>query len=319
MDERKKGMIVSTTDEIVIQVEGLTKRYDDLTAVDDISFSVKRGEIFGILGPNGAGKTTTLECIEGIVTPTSGRTVVLGLDTQNEPKEVKQRIGVQLQASAYFDHLTLKEILDLFGRFYKRSAAPIELLERVALEGRAGATVANLSGGQRQRFTIAAALINEPEVVFLDEPTTGLDPQARRSLWEFVLAMNEQGRTIVLTTHYMEEAEFLCHRVAIMDGGKIVALDTPDNLTRALPVPYEIKIAVEGEYSADALQRLADVEDVIAEEGGIVRLSSSDASNSVPAIMRWSMASDATLNHLEVVPASLEDVFLHITGRALSE
>ena len=319
MDERKKGMIVSTTDEIVIQVEGLTKRYDDLTAVDDISFSVKRGEIFGILGPNGAGKTTTLECIEGIVTPTSGRTVVLGLDTQNEPKEVKQRIGVQLQASAYFDHLTLKEILDLFGRFYKRSAAPIELLERVALEGRAGATVAKLSGGQRQRFTIAAALINEPEVVFLDEPTTGLDPQARRSLWEFVLAMNEQGRTIVLTTHYMEEAEFLCHRVAIMDGGKIVALDTPDNLTRALPVPYEIKIAVEGEYSADALQRLADVEDVIAEEGGIVRLSSSDASNSVPAIMRWSMASDATLNHLEVVPASLEDVFLHITGRALSE
>ncbi len=312
-------MIASTTDDIVIQVDGLTKRYDDLTAVDDISFSVKRGEIFGILGPNGAGKTTTLECIEGIVEPTSGRTLVLGLDTRAEPQEVKQRIGVQLQASAYFDHLTLKEILDLFARFYKRSAPPAELLERVALQGRAGATVAKLSGGQRQRFTIAAALINDPEVVFLDEPTTGLDPQARRSLWDFVLAMNEQGRTIVLTTHYMEEAEFLCHRVAIMDGGKIVALGAPDDLTRTLPVPYEIKIAVGGEYSADTLRGLAAVEDVIAAEDGIVRLSSSDASNSVPALMRWAMASDVTLSHLEVVPASLEDVFLHITGRTLNE
>lgn len=307
-------------DDVVIQVEGLCKRYDDLKAVDDVSFEVAHGEVFGILGPNGAGKTTTMECIEGIVTPTSGRTLVLGMDTQRRPKEVKQRIGVQLQASAYFDYLTLKEILDLFARFYGRSVDAMELLSRVALEGRASTTVAKLSGGQRQRFTIAAALVNDPEVVFLDEPTTGLDPQARRNLWEFVRVMNAQGRTIVLTTHYMEEAEFLCDRVAIMDGGKIVALDTPGNLTRALPVPYEIMIVVaSGEYDTDALERLAAVKSASAAADGSVRLFSTNASLSVPELMDWATASGVILSHLEVIPASLEDVFLHITGHTLND
>ena len=171
--------------DIVIQVDDLSKRYEDLRAVDGITFAVERGEVFGILGPNGAGKTTTLECIEGLVAPTKGRTTVLGFDTQREPQKVKQRIGVQLQASAYFDHLTLREILDLFGMFYDRRVDPIELLEQVNLSDRADTTVDKLSGGQQQRFTIAATLVNDPEVVFLDEPTTGLDPQARRSLWSF--------------------------------------------------------------------------------------------------------------------------------------
>ena len=308
--------------EIVISVEGLSKRYGELRAVDGVSFGVKRGEIFGILGPNGAGKTTTLECIEGLVKPTAGKTAVLGIDTQSQPETVKERIGVQLQASAYFDNLTLKEILDLFGMFYRRRVEPIALLERVNLADRANTTVAKLSGGQKQRFTIAATLVNDPDVVFLDEPTTGLDPQARRSLWEFVQEMNADGRTVVLTTHYMEEAEFLCDRIAIMNGGKIVALDTPANLVRSLPVPYEIKIridGIDGAQSTDELGALKCVQEAIADGGGAVRLLSADASATVPSLMEWAGRTGAALTHLEVMPANLEDVFLHITGRALIE
>ena len=303
----------------VIAVEGLTKRYGSLTAVDGISFGVVEGEVFGILGPNGAGKTTTLECIEGLNVPTSGHTEVLGMDSRRDSASIRERIGVQLQASAYFDNLTLKEILELFGRFYQRSVPYEELLETVGLRDRAGATVAKLSGGQQQRFAIAATLVNDPEVVFLDEPTTGLDPQARRSLWDFVRAMNSDGRTIVLTTHYMEEAEHLCDRVAIMDEGKIVALDTPANLVASLDVPYEVKMATGEEHGVEELRGLAGVEDVRQDEDGAYRLSSSDASATVPAAMAWAAASGATLTHLEVIPANLEDVFLSLTGRSLRD
>ena len=302
----------------VIQVNDLLKRYGDLKAVDGISFGVKRGEVFGILGPNGAGKTTTLECIEGLIEPTSGSITVLGIDTQRERQKIKERIGVQLQASAYFDYLTLKEILDLFGRFYNRTVSPLELLEQVNLADRADTTVNKLSGGQQQRFTIAATLVNDPEVVFLDEPTTGLDPQARRSLWDFVQAINEAGRTVVLTTHYMEEAEFLCDRIAIMDRGSIVALDTPVNLVRALPVPYQVKVGAECADSVEELRVLTSVKDAFAEDSG-VRLLSTDASETVPALMEWAGRSGVKLTHLEVVPSNLEDVFLSITGRALRE
>ena len=304
--------------DIVIQVDDLSKHYGDLKAVDGVTFGVKRGEVFGILGPNGAGKTTTLECIEGLVEPTKGRTTVLGFDTRREPEKVKERIGVQLQASAYFDYLTLKEILDLFGMFYNRSVDPIELLEQVNLADRASTTVNKLSGGQQQRFTIAATLVNDPEVVFLDEPTTGLDPQARRNLWEFVQAINESGRTVVLTSHYMEEAEQLCDRIAIMDRGKIVALDTPANLVRSLPVPYQVKVGPECSDSVDELREIVAVKDAITEESG-VRLLSGDASATVPALMEWARTSGVNLSHLEVVPSNLEDVFLSITGHALRE
>ena len=217
-----------------IEVENLTKRYGDLTAVDDISFSIHEGEVFGILGPNGAGKTTTLEVIEGLLSPTSGRTLVMGMDTHQQSEEVKRHIGVQLQASAYFEYLTLREILDLFGRFYPRRLSPEELLDKVDLTEKADTTVGKLSGGQKQRFTIAAALINNPEVVFLDEPTTGLDPQARRNLWDFIRVMSEDSRTVVLTTHYMEEAEYLCNRVAIMDQARIVAVVVPSPATSSV-------------------------------------------------------------------------------------
>ena len=303
----------------VIEVENLTKRYGSLTAVDGISFGVAEGEVFGILGPNGAGKTTTLECIEGLTEPTSGRTMVLGMETRRDSARIRERIGVQLQASAYFDHLTLREILQLFGRFYERSAPYEELLDTVGLGERAGATVAKLSGGQQQRFAIAATLVNDPEVVFLDEPTTGLDPQARRSLWDFVRAMNRDGRTIVLTTHYMEEAEQLCDRVAIMDDGKIVALDTPANLVASLDVPYEVKLATGEAHGLDELRGLAGVTDARADDDGAYRLSSSDASATVPATIAWAAASGATLTHLEVIPANLEDVFLALTGRRLRD
>ena len=235
----------------VIGVESLTKQYGDLVAVDDISFSVRRGEVFGILGPNGAGKTTTLECIEGLLTPTAGSISVLGMDIAADAERIKSRIGVQLQASAYFDYLTLREILDLFALIYRSSASPDDLLAAVGLEDKADTTVAKLSGGQQQRFTIAATLVNDPELLFLDEPTAGLDPKGRRDLWDFVQTANRQGRTIVITTHYMEEAEFLCDRVAIMDRGKIVALATPDDLVRSLPAPYRISVGLDNGHRWD--------------------------------------------------------------------
>ena len=303
----------------VISVESLNKRFGDLVAVDDISFSVRRGEVFGILGPNGAGKTTTLECIEGLQEPSSGRISVLGTEIARDPNTVKERIGVQLQASAYFDYLTLTEILELFGRFYSRRVPPAELLSTVGLEDKANTTVGKLSGGQQQRFTIAATLVNDPEIVFLDEPTAGLDPQARRNLWDFVQSINSQGRTIVLTTHYMEEAEFLCDRVAIMDQGRIVTLDTPTNLVRSLPVPYEVRASTLNEFSSNGLADLDCVTEVLDDQNQGFRLRSSDAASTMPALMDWVAKNDIKLTHLEVTPANLEDVFLSLTGRALRD
>ena len=303
----------------VISVESLNKRFGDLVAVDDISFSVRRGEVFGILGPNGAGKTTTLECIEGLQEPSSGRISVLGTEIARDPNTVKERIGVQLQASAYFDYLTLTEILELFGRFYSRRVPPAELLSTFGLEDKANTTVGKLSGGQQQRFTIAATLVNDPEVVFLDEPTAGLDPQARRNLWDFVQSINSQGRTIVLTTHYMEEAEFLCDRVAIMDQGRIVTLDTPTNLVRSLPVPYEVRASTLNEFSSNGLADLDCVTEVLDDQNQGFRLRSSDAASTMPALMDWVAKNDIKLTHLEVTPANLEDVFLSLTGRALRD
>ena len=303
----------------VISVESLNKRFGDLAAVDDISFSVRRGEVFGILGPNGAGKTTTLECIEGLQEPSSGRISVLGTEVARDPNTVKERIGVQLQASAYFDYLTLTEILELFGRFYSRRVPPAKLLSTVGLEDKANTTVGKLSGGQQQRFTIAATLVNDPEVVFLDEPTAGLDPQARRNLWDFVQSINSQGRTIVLTTHYMEEAEFLCNRVAIMDHGRIVTLDTPTNLVRSLPAPYEVRASTLNEFSSNDLTDLDSVTEVLDDQNQGFRLRSSDAASTMPALMDWVAKNDIKLTHLEVTPANLEDVFLSLTGRALRD
>jgi ABC-2 type transport system ATP-binding protein len=217
-----------------IEVQGLRKTYGSLVAVDGISFTVREREIFGLLGPNGAGKTTTVEILEGLRQADAGKVIVAGVDVLKEPKAVKRLIGVQLQSSAFFSGLNLVELLDVFASLYGRTVNARELLKKVDLEEKANSQVDKLSGGQKQRFSIATALVNEPRVLFLDEPTTGLDPQARRNLWELAQTLRGEDRTIVLTTHYMEEAETLCDRVAIMDRGKILALDTPQTLVQNL-------------------------------------------------------------------------------------
>lgn len=217
-------------DNEIIKVSNLVKRYGELEAVSGISFSVRKGEIFGLLGPNGAGKSTTLEIIETLRTKTAGQVVVAGFSLDESPVAIKKIIGVQLQSSGYFPGLNLIQLIELFAGLYNCSVDPMELLAQVNLQEKAKAKVKELSGGQRQRFSVATTLINRPAVIFLDEPTTGLDPQARRSLWEMIRKINEQGTTVVITTHYMDEAEYLCDRVAIMDTGKIIALDAPAKL-----------------------------------------------------------------------------------------
>jgi ABC-2 type transport system ATP-binding protein len=217
-----------------IKVKNLTKLYGENAVVDNISFDVLRGEVFGILGPNGAGKTTTLEMIEALRPIDGGSVTLEGLDVASQPNKVKQIIGVQLQSTGFYDNLTLRELLNMFSGLYNQSAHADELLAEVNLTKKAKSQVKELSGGQKQRFSVASALVNNPKVLFLDEPTTGLDPQARRNLWELIQTIKKRGITVVLTTHYMEEAELLCDRIAIMDNGKIIALDTPKNLIKAL-------------------------------------------------------------------------------------
>jgi ABC-2 type transport system ATP-binding protein len=237
----------------ILRVDRLVKKYGDFTAVDGISFEVQSKEIFGILGPNGAGKTTTLECIETLRKADGGTITLNGLDVGRQPQEVKRIIGVQLQSSSFFDKLNLRELLDLFAALYGRKVDAMGLLGEVELTDKAKSQVAQLSGGQKQRFSIAAALVNDPVVLFLDEPTTGLDPQARRHLWGVIKRIRSEGKTIVLTTHYMDEAEELCDRVAIMDGGKIAALAPPQELVDRL---------VAGGFTKERVERLANLEDV---------------------------------------------------------
>lgn len=232
----------------IISVKDLVKNYGSFQAVKGISFNVNEGEIFGLLGPNGAGKSTTLEIIETLRTKTSGTILVDGLDLDKSPQDIKKIIGVQLQTSGYYPGLNLLQLIELFSGLYNQDVNPMELLEMVNLKDKAKAKVKELSGGQKQRFSVATTLINKPRIIFLDEPTTGLDPQARRSLWELVRTIRSHGTTVIITTHYMDEAEYLCDRVAIIDAGKIIALDTPDQLIDKLVAsgferPREMKLA----------------------------------------------------------------------------
>jgi ABC-2 type transport system ATP-binding protein len=216
--------------EAIIKVNNLVKNYGDFEAVKGISFEVKEGEIFGLLGPNGAGKTTTLEILETLRNKTSGQVTVAGMDLDKDPQGIKNVIGVQLQAAGYYPNLNLRQIIDLFSGLYNKKVDPMALLDTVNLRDKAKSKFKELSGGQKQRFSIATTLINEPKIIFLDEPTTGLDPQARRNLWDLIIQLRERGATVVLTTHYMDEAEELCERVAIIDSGQIIALSTPSEL-----------------------------------------------------------------------------------------
>ncbi len=218
----------------IIEVKKLKKAFGKVKAVNGITFEVKRGEVFGMLGPNGAGKTTTLEMLEGLRKSDSGTIIVAGIDVNKEPQKVKNLIGVQLQSSAFFDNLTLVELIKFFSTLYGVKVDASRVLEEVGLTEKAKTPVKMLSGGQKQRFSIASALVNKPEVLFLDEPTTGLDPQARRHLWDLIRDINSKGMTIVITTHYMDEAEELCDRVAVVDRGLIIDIDSPDNLIKKL-------------------------------------------------------------------------------------
>lgn len=233
---------------IIISVKDLQKKYGDFEAVKGISFDVYEGEIFGLLGPNGAGKSTTLEIIETLRQKTGGKVLVDGLDLDTSPNDIKKIIGVQLQTSGYYPSLNLVELITLFAGLYNEEVDPMILLDRVNLRDKANAKFKEMSGGQKQRFSIATTLINHPKIIFLDEPTTGLDPQARRNLWDLIREIRNNGTTVIITTHYMDEAEVLCDRVAIIDSGKIIALNTPDKLIDELVAsgfekPKEVKQA----------------------------------------------------------------------------
>ncbi|MWA00171.1 ATP-binding cassette domain-containing protein [Actinomadura sp. LD22] len=292
-----------------IEVSGLRKRYGDVNAVDGVTFSVAEGEFFGILGPNGAGKTTTLEIVEGLRQADDGAVCVLGLPPWPRNPRLLPRIGVQLQASSFFERLTAREQLQTFGSLYgvppKKADA---MLEAVGLADKADVRVEKLSGGQAQRLSIACALVHDPELVFLDEPTAALDPQARRNLWDVLSAINTEGRTIVLTTHYMDEAEALCDRVAIMDAGRILRLGPPAVLVRGLDAPARISIA-SGLLDADDARRLPGADDV-EDDGVSLTISTRDPSAVVAA-----MAAKDALDGVQIRGATLEDVFLELTGR----
>ena len=311
-----------------IRVAGLAKRYGNFTAVDDVSFEVKAGEIFGILGPNGAGKTTTLEIIEGLQTPDSGQVTVLGKDIRKDANGIKARIGVQLQSSAYFGFLTLHEILTLLGSFYPKRVPPTELLEMVGLADRAKSRVNQLSIGQSQRFTVAASLVNDPELVILDEPTTGLDPQARHNLWDLIQAIHARNVTVVLTTHYMEEAELLCQRLAIMDRGRIIAIDSPGELISRIETTYTIKLESSqplDDRQFDALQgsgNLLRVESDLFDQpqrDNAYLLKLDKNPEALNRAINCIVGSGISLKHLEIRPATLEDVFLELTGNELRD
>ena len=250
----------------VVEVKDLTKRYGDLVAVNEVSFGIEKGEIFGLLGPNGAGKTTTVEMIEGLRKLDGGTIKVCGIDVSKGTDRVKEIIGVQLQSTTIYDKIKVKEAVDLFGGYYQKSIPTDQILEDVSIADKQGSFVGTLSGGQKQRVALALALVNDPEVVFLDEPTTGLDPQARRNVWAIIESLKGGGKTIILTTHYMEEAERLCDRVGIIDHGKIIALDTP----RDLIINADIESAVEFTYRGE------DTEAIFANIAGVIKLTRED-------------------------------------------
>lgn len=302
----------------VIEIENLVKSYKSVRAVDGISFSVEPGEVFALLGPNGAGKTTTTEIIEGLRTPDSGRVEVLGIDMRQRPHEIKQRIGVQLQTTALYQKLTVREIIALFASFFQRSLPPEEVIALVNLEEKANTRSKDLSGGQRQRLAVALALVNDPEIVFLDEPTTGLDPQARRRMWEVIENLRERGKTIFLTTHYMEEAERLCNRVAVMDHGHIIALGSPKELIQQTFKHTALEFPTPPTLTIDELRSLPLVEDVRVENGTTI-LYSRSFPQTLEALTKVAMSHDVELSNLTIRQSSLEDVFLKLTGRRIRE
>jgi ABC-2 type transport system ATP-binding protein len=304
-----------------IDVSDLRKHYGATKAVDGVSFEVKPGEIFGLLGPNGAGKTTTVEMIEGLRVPDGGSARVLGMDSRRDAQAIKERIGIQLQTTALYPRLTVREIIDLFASFYNgRPPIPTNhLIKMVGLEEKTKTRSRDLSGGQKQRLSVALALVNDPEIAFLDEPTTGMDPQARRNLWDTIHDLQKRGKTVMMTTHYMEEAEALCDRVAVVDRGQIIALNTPDRLIAehyaetAIEFEDEIDLPVDGTFRAlPAVTRTR-------RDGKIVTLFTTDVAAALGGLTALAHGGTIKFRDLHVRQATLEDVFLKLTGRSIRD
>lgn len=303
---------------LALECRGLVKRYGDLVAVDGLDLAVEAGECFGLLGPNGAGKTTTVEIFEGLLAPSGGEVTVLGEYWHGDGRALRARLGIQLQETKFPEKLQVGEIVDLFRSFYPRGLEPAEALASVGLTEKTKAWVRTLSGGQKQRLSLACALVGDPEVLFLDEPTTGLDPASRRQIWEIVEALKRRGRTVLLTTHYMEEAARLCDRVAIVDRGRRLALGTPAELVASLGAEHVIELAVDGELDAAALAALPGVEAVRHDEA-LWRLTVRDVARAVPPLLSLLATQGLTPQRLATHHATLEDVFLALAGRGLEE
>jgi ABC-2 type transport system ATP-binding protein len=301
----------------VIQVENLVKHYDEVKAVDGISFEVQEGEIFGFLGPNGAGKTTTIEIIEGYKTAGSGHATVLGLDPRRNRCELRERIGLMLQETSLYPDLKVGELLRLFASYYQQSVSPEALLEMIGLEEKRSALIRDLSGGQRQRVVFVLALINDPEILFLDEPTAGLDPQSRRALWDWIRLAREKGKTVFLTTHYIEEAERLCDRVAIIDRGRIIALDTPQHLMAEAEVEQRIAFVIDGSLDVAKLEALPGAVRVLGDGHDSFTVHAKEAQPVLKSLIELSEGDGFRLRGLEVEGATLEDVFIRLTGRRI--
>jgi len=317
VDPRPAGAMPADTSDPVIAVRGLTKRYGDTQAVAGIDFDVRQGEVFGLLGPNGAGKTTTVEILEGLRTPDGGEARVLGVDVAKDPDALKPRIGVSLQTAALYPKLTVTELIDLFRSFYATSRPTAELIDALELGERRDARTSVLSGGQRQRLAVALALVNDPELVFLDEPTTGLDPAARRSLWDLILGLKAQGRTVLLTTHYMEEAEILCDRLAIMDHGRILEMGTVDELVSKRFQERAVRFDATTAVTVAELEALPAVRS--AKDEGEMLVYTTDVGATIGALLTLAEARGVELGNLAIRRATLEDVFLDLTGRALRD
>jgi ABC-2 type transport system ATP-binding protein len=305
-------------DDPVVRVRGLVKRYGDLVAVDGIDFDVARGEVFALLGPNGAGKTTTVEILEGLRAPDAGTATVLGVDVATGADRIKPRIGVSLQTAALYPKLTVTELIDLFGSFYPKARPANELIDLLELGERRDARTQELSGGQRQRLSVALALVNDPELIFLDEPTTGLDPAARRALWDLVLDLKAKGRTVVLTTHYLEEAEILCDRVAIMDHGHILEMGTVDELVGQHFQDRAVRFDATEDFSDDELSALPAVSSIKRDAADLL-VYTRDVGATIGALLALADAKGVEAQNLTVRRATLEDVFLDLTGRALRD
>ena len=311
-------MSAATTADPVIRVRGLTKRYGDVQAVDGIDFDVAKGEIFGLLGPNGAGKTTTVEILEGLREPDGGEVSVLGVNVARDADAIKPRIGVSLQTAALYPKLTVTELIDLFRSFYPKSRPTKDVMDALELGERHNARSQDLSGGQRQRLAVALSLVNDPELVFLDEPTTGLDPAARRSLWDIVEGLKADGRSVLLTTHYMEEAEILCDRLAIMDHGRILEMGTVESLVSKHFQERTVRFDRLDGLAPEELERLPEVTSV-KEDTDEVLMYTRDPGRTIGALLDLADGRGLEPQNLGIRRATLEDVFLDLTGRALRD